>query len=610
MKKRILTLILALTLLLATALPAHAAGEPEIYWFDFDLSSRVLGVDYRLDIAYPWYLQNLCDGNLLNFAGATFNAANNTVTLHDRERMLEADSADYDSISSVYSDGLAAISKKITDADGRERVLSGYADESGKVVIAPAYSSVNTFHGGYAVVSDKDDYFRYYLIDKNGSVVKDLPYDSVVYYSDEGVYQVMEHDSETWMYISGIMDTSGKMLIECGEYDSADLSQGFVKVKRDNKFGLADLKGKEIISPKFDSIENIDGDNDLVVFTQDGKFGVADLEDIVLIPAAYDYIKLKNGVILVNIGGNWGHDGKWGVVDRNGRELLPVQFESEKLLFEGLDIVSKGSDEGYKVVDVRGSTVFEGKDSISGGQYGLIVLNSAQVEGHDFSEDVIDHIYIKNTKGETVIQGLQNAVVSGKYVFVAKNDKVGYFVNPYYRDMTTASMPDVDNWAKPGVDWALSNGYALPRSSAVFGANYACHRWEVVSVIWQAVGSPEPKLAECPFTDVSADDEYYKAVMWAYENKIAAGLTDTTFGPDETVNRAQAVTFIHRAANLPASSGSNPFADVKSGEYYANAVIWASENRIAAGKSDTSFDPYGAVTRAEMLAFLYRWKNK
>ena len=117
-----------------------------------------------------------------------------------------------------------------------------------------------------------------------------------------------------------------------------------------------------------------------------------------------------------------------------------------------------------------------------------------------------------------------------------------------------------------------------------------------------------PESRKTSFTDISGDDPYYSAVLWAAENEITTGRTSTTFVPNGPVSRAEAVTFLYRAAGaVPPRGVSNPFKDVPRSEYYTDAVLWAVEKNITKGVSDDAFEPGRTVTRRELAAFLYRW---
>lgn len=155
------------------------------------------------------------------------------------------------------------------------------------------------------------------------------------------------------------------------------------------------------------------------------------------------------------------------------------------------------------------------------------------------------------------------------------------------------------------IAWAVKNAITEGVNDTIFAPGASCTRAQMVTFLWRANGSPEPTVTELPFTDVAVDAYYAKAVLWAVENGITTGTSDTTFDPDGVVTRAEAVTFLWRAAGNPAADGKL-FADVESTKYYAEAVRWAVANGVTKGVSDTSFAPGSACTRAQIVTFLYR----
>ena len=140
-----------------------------------------------------------------------------------------------------------------------------------------------------------------------------------------------------------------------------------------------------------------------------------------------------------------------------------------------------------------------------------------------------------------------------------------------------------------------------------FDPNGNCTRAQAVTFLWRAAGSPEPK-AMSSFADVSTDAYYAKAVAWAVENGITTGTGDGKFSPDATCTRAQSVTFLFRAIGKLVDSKAE-FSDVLTDSYYANAVAWAVENGVASGTTETTFSPGTPCTRGQMAAFLYRWQQ-
>lgn len=157
------------------------------------------------------------------------------------------------------------------------------------------------------------------------------------------------------------------------------------------------------------------------------------------------------------------------------------------------------------------------------------------------------------------------------------------------------------------VKWAAENGIASGTGRYTFSPNAVCTRAQTVTFLWRAAGSPLPRYRVCPFTDVQPSDYYYNAVLWAVEQGITTGLNATTFGPDVTVTRGQVATFLYRAASAAKPNTFRPFTDVKTTAYNYDAILWAYDNRITTGTSDTTFSPDAYCTRAQIVTFLYRY---
>ena len=154
--------------------------------------------------------------------------------------------------------------------------------------------------------------------------------------------------------------------------------------------------------------------------------------------------------------------------------------------------------------------------------------------------------------------------------------------------------------------WAVENGITTGTSGTRFSPYATCTRAQAVTFLWRASGSPAPKNSRMPFTDVSHSAYYYDAVLWALEEGITTGTSSTTFSPDAVIDRAQAVTFLHRASGAPSVTGHTTFTDVPQTAYYADAVKWAVDHGITTGTSATAFSPNVSCTRAQIVTFLYR----
>ncbi len=194
----------------------------------------------------------------------------------------------------------------------------------------------------------------------------------------------------------------------------------------------------------------------------------------------------------------------------------------------------------------------------------------------------------------------------GKYTFTMPAGKVEVKATFMEDNSMLNFFYDVPNGAYfyEAVKWAVKNGITTGVGNDLFAPEQPCTRAQIVTFLWRAAGSPEPKTASS-FTDVPASAYYAKAVAWAVENGITNGMTETTFAPDATCTRGQSVTFLYRALKGTAS-GSTNFTDVASDAFYADAINWAVANNVTNGTSATTFSPNADCTRAEIVTFLYR----
>lgn len=194
---------------------------------------------------------------------------------------------------------------------------------------------------------------------------------------------------------------------------------------------------------------------------------------------------------------------------------------------------------------------------------------------------------------------------NGQYTFTMPSGKVEVAAE-FVKEVEVSPFADVatDAYYYDAVKWAVEKGITNGVSETLFGPDQACTRAQIVTFLWRAAGSPEPKSGSS-FADVAADAYYAKAVAWAVENGITKGTSETTFHPDETCTRAQGVTFLYRALGKLAAAQAG-FTDVAADSYYADAVNWAAENGVTKGISETLFGPDGSCTRAQIVTFLYR----
>ena len=194
----------------------------------------------------------------------------------------------------------------------------------------------------------------------------------------------------------------------------------------------------------------------------------------------------------------------------------------------------------------------------------------------------------------------------GKYSFTMPDGKVEVKA-VFAKEVETSPFGDVstDAYYYKAVQWAQEKGITDGISSDLFGPKQPCTRSQIVTFLWRAAGSPEPKGTAAGMTDVVPGSYYAKAVAWAVENGITTGTAEGTFSPNATCTRAQAVTFLARAQNAKAT-GKTAFSDVPADSYFADAVAWAQANGVTTGTSETTFSPDNDCTRAQIVTFLYR----
>ena len=198
---------------------------------------------------------------------------------------------------------------------------------------------------------------------------------------------------------------------------------------------------------------------------------------------------------------------------------------------------------------------------------------------------------------------------NGKYTFTMPASKVTVAAT-FKASAPTGKNPFIDvpagSYYEDAVVWAVEKGITSGTSAVTFDPNGICTRAQAVTFLWRAAGSPAPKSMNS-FADVPADAYYAKAVAWAVENGITSGTGGGKFSPDATCTRAQIVTFLYRAAGSPAVSGGSVFSDVKAGAYYADAVTWAASKGITGGIGNGLFGSDNNCTRAQVVTFLYRY---
>ena len=219
-------------------------------------------------------------------------------------------------------------------------------------------------------------------------------------------------------------------------------------------------------------------------------------------------------------------------------------------------------------------------------------------KGYAVSNVKIDGKSIGAVKSYTFENVRRNHAIEVIFMKANGNPQTGVFV-----DVATGS------YYEDAVDWAVENGITKGTDDTHFSPDGICTRAQAVTFLWRTAGSPKPEIRAMPFTDVPVGSYYYDAVLWAVENGITKGTSDTTFSPNMTCTRAQIVAFLWRSEKSPAAGTANPFADVKSTAYYADAVLWAVKENITKGTTSTTFSPNADCTRAQIVTFLWRCKK-
>ena len=259
-----------------------------------------------------------------------------------------------------------------------------------------------------------------------------------------------------------------------------------------------------------------------------------------------------------------------------------------------------------KIREYREPTYRPGVDDTIGGKTTVTPMNPEKGDRVTIITDpdvgyMVGEVTVTDNKGNPV-KVVDNG--DGTYTFVQPFGRVTIQVT--YVPAQRFTDVSAGSYFYDAVYWAVGRGITNGMTATTFGPNLTCTRAQAVTFLWRAAGSPEPETEELPFADVASGAYYYKAVLWAVENGITNGTSDTTFSPNADCTRAQIVTFLWRSQQSPKADAANPFADVAAEDYYSDAVLWAVEQKITAGTTANSFSPDADCTRAQIVTFLYR----
>ena len=219
-------------------------------------------------------------------------------------------------------------------------------------------------------------------------------------------------------------------------------------------------------------------------------------------------------------------------------------------------------------------------------------------KGYAVDKVLIDSKNVGAVKSYTFENVKKNHTIEVVFMKASGNPQTGVFVD----------VPE-GSYYEEAVNWAVEKGITTGTDATHFSPDGICTRAQAVTFLWRAAGSPAAKSAVMPFADVKVGSYYYDAVLWAVENGITKGTSETMFSPDATCSRAQIVTFLWRSQKSPAAGTANPFTDVKASAYYADAVLWAVKEDVTKGTTNTTFSPDADCTRAQIVTFIWRCKK-
>ena len=287
---------------------------------------------------------------------------------------------------------------------------------------------------------------------------------------------------------------------------------------------------------------------------------------------------------------------KGGVTIEDNKFTMPAGNVEIKAIFEKNATPPPATTEYSVTVSTDGNgTAMADKTSAAAGT--VVTLTATPKSGYHFKQWQV-------VSGNVTIK-------DNKFTMPAGNVEVKAI---FEKDATPPPAPTVNPFVDvpagsfyyDAVLWAVEKGVTTGTSATTFEPDGSCTRAQAVTFLWRVAGCPAPKSTAMPFTDVKAGSFYYDAVLWAVENGITKGTSETTFEPEGICTRAQIVTLIWRAQKSPAAGTDNPFNDVKAGSFYETAVLWAVKAGVTKGTSAVTFEPEGICTRAQIVTLIWR----
>lgn len=512
----------------------------------------------------------------------------------------------------TFAEGLCGV--RIGD---EENGKWGYVDRTGKLVIPCQYDRVWNFSEGFATV--RNNAGKCGVIDRAGTIVIPCQYDTI-YPFQEG-FATIENNN-----MMGVIDKTGKIVVPLGKYYwLLGFSEGLMPVQNNNGVGYIDSTGKEVFpcDGRYRGTGGMFSEGLASVYNRDMKTGYIDKTGKEVVPCKYDGgERFTNGVAKVHMGSSSDVEGiKYGLIDTTGREVIPCQYD-ELRFADGLAVVRIGKSENFKygVIDKTG------KEIVPLGTY-------------DFIEEFSDEFAAVRLGNEQ----------TGKYGFI---DKTGKLVIPCQHTRAIGFSEGLAMVANSRLKWGyidssgrevvpfryewgypFSNGLAqVEGSNGKYGyvdktgkevipcqyesANYFKDGFAMVVndsgkygyfAIVDTASPSQPEIQPAStvggFNDVLETDYFADAVLWAMQEKITSGTSGTTFSPSNTCTTSQILTFLFRANGSPEPTINNPFSDIKETDYFYKAALWASEKGLISG---STFGGNTPCTRADTVTYLWK----
>ena len=509
---------------------------------------------------------------------------------------------------------------------------------------------------------------NYRLAEYTGNEIREISerYDSITPFSESGHALVTKRSESGAITGQGVMDKSGKFVVDIGKYSlssyswSGDITDdGYVKVSNYDANGslnrdaytLFNLNNGSIIElpKKGEHGESNDYgayNNGLIPFYEDWAQNVKDMSH------SWKYMDSSGNVVFdsqvknttysggvsgytpLNAAGDFNHGYAvlhkrvnkkliCSVIDTTGKELFT---DTEKKYQDIGDFSAEGlaaakvADNIYDYIDVHGNVV------IPGGYYKAAMFRNgyAVVSKDGKSNGIIDtkgHIVIPFGKYHRLTNVSENGLIWVVRYEYSNNSQT---VTHVFLEVLKVGTPPAESPAPPvesnapaftdvpreayywdPVQWAVDHGVTNGVSATNFAPADTCTRGQVATFLWRAKGCPEPETTDNPFTDVDPSSAFYKAILWAAENGVTAGTSDTTFSPGNPCTRAHVVTFLWRAQGKPEATGAAPLADSFPQGYYTDAVRWADAAGLLDGTGE-AFAPSALCPRSDIVTYLYR----